>query len=60
MSILRLSRALLVCNFGDSRQIIPVVGGETEWRLEIWTAAGIYGGTQDQQGPPEVLSLESS
>jgi maltooligosyltrehalose trehalohydrolase len=53
-------RALLVCNFGNSHQIIPVVGGETEWRLEIWTAAGIYGGTQDQQGPPELLGLESS
>jgi maltooligosyltrehalose trehalohydrolase len=53
-------RALLVCNFGNARQAIPVAFGETDWFLEIWTAAEIYGGPAGQDGPPTVIQKQTS
>ncbi len=53
-------RALLVCNFGNARQAIPVAFDETDWFLEIWTAAEIYGGPAGQDGPPTVMQKQTS
>jgi maltooligosyltrehalose trehalohydrolase len=52
--------ALLVCNFGRSRQAIPVMCDQTDWSLEMWTAATVYGGPLGEQGPPTVRCKHAS
>lgn len=52
------SKALLIGNLSSSRQTIPVFAGEMEWKLELWTAAEIYGGQAGEAGPRNVLSQD--
>jgi len=45
------SRAVLVCNFDRKHQEIPIEG--SNWVLELWTGAEIYGGGERRKTPPK-------
>ncbi len=49
------ARALLVCNFSPSRQVIPIVFDDIDWRLALWTGDPAYGATSPGPQPPALL-----
>jgi maltooligosyltrehalose trehalohydrolase len=48
------TRALLVCNLGDTAQAVPLPDGA--WRLALWSGDALYGGDI----PPPPLHVESA
>ena len=49
------SRALVLCNFGQTNRTLALDTGKSDWRMLLWTGATAYGGDPGAQSPPAEL-----